>query len=301
MNLVAICDTRGWAHRPEGIRAADVTDVPPGGSLADLPLGQSSDDPIAEMIRLGCAGEVDGFFLALPNLPSDFVPGVVRRFAEAGFRGVTVDALKRTVAVEEILKLDKTVADAGMVHLTGCGATPGLLTAAAALAAQSYQTVEDVTIEFGVGISNWETYRATVREDIAHQRDMDFAKAQAMSDADVESFLDARSGILELHDMEHADDIMLERAGVVARDRVHVGGIVDTRQAKKPVSTSLRLTGTTFEGKRSTHTFTLGDETSMAANVNGPALGYLKAGLWLRDRGIGGVFTSADVMPRFVR
>lgn len=301
MRLVAVCDTQGWAHCPAGITAADVAGVAPGESIAAQPIGRRSDDPIGEMVRLGVAGEVDGFFLALPNLPSDFLPSVVRRFAEGGFQGVTVDALKRTVAVEQLLALDEPIREAGMVHMTGCGATPGLLTAAAALAAQSYQTVEAVDIRFGVGIANWDAYRATVREDIAHQRGMDFEKAKAMSDSDVERFLAERSWILELHDMEHADDVMLERAGVVTRDKVKVGGLVDTKRAKKPVSTNVQVTGVTFEGKRSTHTFTLGDETSMAANVNGPAFGYLKTGLWLRGRGITGVFTSADVMPRFVR
>lgn len=301
MRLVAICDTRGWAHDPAGIPASAVEPLAPGETVNTLPIGRESADPIGELIALGAAGEIDGFFLALPNLPSDFIPSVIRRIAASGFRGVTVDALKRTVAVEEILAMNDLIRDAGLVHMTGCGATPGLLTAAAALAAQSYQSVEDVKIEFGVGIANWDAYRATVREDIAHQRGMDFERAKAMTDEEVERFLDERRGILELHEMEHADDVMLEQAGVVARDRVTVGGIVDTRHAVKPVSTNVRVTGVTFEGKRSTHTFTLGDETSMAANVNGPAFGYMKTGFWLRERGIAGVFTSADVMPRFVR
>jgi len=82
---------------------------------------------------------------------------------------------------------------------------------------------------------------------------------------------------------------------------VSVGGIMDTRHPTKPVSTTMTLTGTTFEGKRSSHTFILGDETTMAANVIGPALGYLKRGLWLKSHGIFGVFGSADVLPLVVR
>ena len=100
--------------------------------------------------------------------------------------------------------------------------------------------------------------------------------------------------------MEHADDIMLERANVISRDKVHVGGVMDTRSAKKPVSTTMTLTGITFEGKRSSHQFILGDETSMAANVCGPALGYLKRAHWLREKGIYGVFGSAEMMPMVV-
>jgi hypothetical protein len=76
--------------------------------------------------------------------------------------------------------------------------------------------------------------------------------------------------------------------------------VVDTRNAKKPLSTNVKVTGRTFEGKISTHTFILGDETSMAANVCGPAFGYLKSGIALRQRQIYGVFTAAEVMPQFV-
>ncbi|MEB3228928.1 MAG: saccharopine dehydrogenase-like oxidoreductase, partial [Synechocystis sp.] len=78
-------------------------------------------------------------------------------------------------------------------------------------------------------------------------------------------------------------------------------GVVDTRNPKKPLSTNVAITGRTFEGKLSTHTFTLGDETSMAANVCGPAFGYLKAGYSLHQRGVMGLLTAANVMPQFVR
>ncbi|MGL6338659.1 MAG: saccharopine dehydrogenase-like oxidoreductase, partial [Waterburya sp.] len=44
-----------------------------------------------------------------------------------------------------------------------------------------------------------------------------------------------------------------------------------------------------------------GDETSMAANVCGPAFGYLKAGIALNERGLTGLLTAAEVMPQFVR
>ncbi len=102
--------------------------------------------------------------------------------------------------------------------------------------------------------------------------------ARAMTDAEVEALLDKTNGVLTLKNMEHADDVMLEVAGICDRDCVTVGGVVDTRNPKKPLSTNVKVTGRTFEGKISTHTFTLGDETSMAANVCGPAFGYLKAG-----------------------
>jgi hypothetical protein len=152
-----------------------------------------------------------------------------------------------------------------------------------------------------VGIANWEAYRATIREDIAHLPGYSVEQARAMTDAEVEALLDQTNGLLTLENMEHADDVMLELAGICGRDRVSVGGVVDTRNPKKPLSTTMQLTGRTFEGKTSTHTFTLGDETSMAANVCGTAFGYLKAGRLLHQRGIHGVFTAAEVMPQFVR
>jgi hypothetical protein len=39
----------------------------------------------------------------------------------------------------------------------------------------------------------------------------------------------------------------------------------------------------------------------MAANVCGPAFGYLKAGKQFYQRGIYGLMTAAEVMPAFVR
>ena len=55
-----------------------------------------------------------------------------------------------------------------------------------------------------------------------------------------------------------------------------------------------------FEGKISTHTFTLGDSTSMKANVCGSARGYLKADAMLHKKGIHNLFTTTEIMPQFV-
>jgi hypothetical protein len=102
--------------------------------------------------------------------------------------------------------------------------------------------------------------------------------------------------------MEHADDLLLQRVGVVDRlDQVEVGGVMDTRHPKKPVSTTMTLTGITHDGKRSSHRFILGDETTMASNVIGPALGYLKRGLWLKEHGLHGVFGCTEFLPMVVR
>jgi hypothetical protein len=269
------------------------------GSLGYLPEdGTISQTSIKDLLK---STAVDGYFLALPNLPNTFMADVVKQFIQSGWQGVLVDALKRTSAVEQLLELQTELQQAGITYLTGCGATPGLLTAAAVVAAQSYAEIHSVKITFGVGIANWEAYRATIREDIAHLPGYDVETARAMSDAEVSALLEKTNGILALENMEHADDIMLELAGICSRDRVTVGGVVDTRNPKKPLSTNVQITGRTFEGKTSTHTFTLGDETSMAANVCGPAFGYLKAGIALHRRGMYGLFTAAEIMPQFVK
>ncbi|MEB3826745.1 (S)-8-amino-7-oxononanoate synthase BioU [Phormidium sp. CCY1219] len=300
MTWVAAADKKGFAYHPDGLNPdACITTYHQQGSLGYLdPGGTLSTDSIAELIQ---RSPVDGYFLALPNLPNTFMASVVRQFIASGWRGVLVDALKRTSAVEQLLELQAELADAGITYMTGCGATPGLLTAAASLAAQSYAEVHQVKITFGVGIANWEAYRATIREDIAHMPGYNVDSAMAMSDEEVAALLDRTEGKLTLENMEHADDIMLELAGICARDRVSVGGVVDTRNPQKPLSTHVNITGRTFEGKISTHTFTLGDETSMAANVCGPAFGYLKAGIRLHQRGFYGLLTSAEVMPLFVK
>ncbi|NET41204.1 saccharopine dehydrogenase-like oxidoreductase [Okeania sp. SIO2B3] len=301
MLLVAAADQKGYAYSTQGLNPDQcMTMYNTQGSLGHLESGGVlSSHSIEELIKV--ADTVDGYFLALPNLPNTFMANVAKQFIAAGWRGVLVDAIKRTSAVEQLLALKDELQAAGITYMTGCGATPGLLTAAAAIAAQSYAEIHSVNITFGVGIANWEAYRATIREDIGHLPGYDVEKAKTMTDAEVEALLEETNGLLKLENMEHADDIMLELAGICDRDRVSVGGIVDTRNPKKPLSTNVQVTGRTFEGKTSTHTFTLGDETSMAANVCGPAFGYLKAGVALHQRGIYGLFTAAEVMPQFVR
>jgi hypothetical protein len=301
MIWVAAADQKGYTYAAQGLDPdASIAIYQTRGSLGYLePTGTLSNQSIQDLIER--AKPVDGYFLALPNLPNTFMASIARQFIQSGWRGVLVDAMKRTSAVEQLLELQEELLAAGITYMTGCGATPGLLTAAAALAAQSFAEIHSVKITFGVGIANWEAYRATIREDIAHLPDYDVERARAMSDAEVEALLDKTNGILALENMEHADDVMLELAGICPRDRVTVGGVVDTRNPKKPLSTNVQVTGRTFEGKISTHTFTLGDETSMAANVCGPAFGYLKAGVALHRRGIYGLFTAAEVMPQFVK
>lgn len=295
MTLVALADAGGFIYDERGIAADEVLRVKAGGSISQLEGGIETSDSIGETVALG--NKIDGVFVALPNLPNEFIPGVVNRFLDGGFQGVFSDALKRTRAMEMMFDLDDKMREAKCTYLTGCGATPGLLTAAASLAAHSFVEVEGVDIWWGVGIPCWEEYKATIREDIAHLPGYDVERAKNLTDAEVEALLNSTDGKLTLREMEHADDVMLERAGVCSRKQVTVGGVMDTRSAQKPVSTTMTITGITFEGKRASHRFILGDQTSMAANVCGPALGYLKRAQWLRERGIYGVLGSSEMMP----
>jgi len=300
MIFVAAADQNGYAYNPQGLDTPSAIRIyQEHGSIGYLDTyGNLSKNSIYDLV---VNHDVDGYFLALPNLPNTFMADVAKQFIRSGWQGVLVDALKRTSAVEQLLELQSDLQKVGITYLTGCGATPGLLTAAAAIAAQSFAEIHSVKITFGVGIANWSAYRATIREDIAHMPNYDVETARAMSDEEIVQLLEQTNGIISLENMEHADDIMLELAGICDRDRVTVGGVVDTRNAKKPLSTNVKVTGRTFEGKISTHTFTLGDETSMAANVCGPAFGYFKAGMALNKRNITGLFTAAEIMPQFVK
>ena len=308
LRLTAICDSKGLVFDPQGLDCAAVAEgtndvvasLRARKAVSDTTVLRDTDDPIGGVMEV--AEGIDAVLVALPNLSNEFIPGVIERFAGAAKGLVFVDMLKRTAAVQQLFGLDEAVKRANSVALTGCGATPGLLTAAAVLAAQSFIEVERVDIWWGVGIANWEAYKATIREDIAHVPGYSVEKAKAMTDADVGAFLERTNGLLELHQMEHADDVLLERVGVVrSQDQVEVGGVMDTRHAKKHVSTTMTLTGITYEGKRASHRFILGDETTMAANVIGPALGYLKRGVWLRDHKIFGVFGSTEFLPMVVQ
>jgi len=317
LQLVAMCDSKGIVSSVEGLDTAVLAGLTgdlvsgyraavEGGSetggvaVATAVEARHCDDPLGAVLQL--AEQLDGVLVALPNLPNDFIPNVIKRCVTEASGLVFVDVLKRTRAVDLMFQLDGLVKASRSVALTGCGATPGTLAAAAVLAAQSFIEVEHVDIWWGVGVANWEAYRATIREDIAHLPGYSVEKAAAMTDAEVDELLERTNGVLELRHMEHADDVLLKRVGVVEElDQVEVGGVMDTRHPKKPVSTTMTLTGITIDGKRSSHRFILGDETTMAANVIGPALGYLKRGVWLKAHGLFGVFGCTEFLPMVVR
>jgi len=302
--LVAILDKGAYLYKEDGFSSEEIQDLykklSAEKNIAVIPEAIQCENSIVSFIS-EYSKNIDSIFYALPNLPNSFIPDITRFIAnETDFKGVIVDALKRTAAVKLLKELDQDLKQAGILYLTGCGATPGLLTTAANIAAQSFVEIKSVKITFGVGIANWQAYRATVREDIAHLAGFNVQMAQTMSEEEVEKLLEERKGILELVDMEHADDIMLEWAGICDASKVTVGGIVDTRNAKKPISTNVQITGITYQGRESTHQFILGDETTMAANVNGTVLGFMNAGLNLyQEYNACGLKTSAEIMPRF--
>jgi hypothetical protein len=294
--LVALADRDGYCYDAHGIASERLG--PDLQRVSQLDGGVESQAAIKELLNAH-AHEIDGIFLALPNLPVEFFADTVTMIAnETPFRGVMVDALKRTRAVELLQPLDAMLKEKGISYVTGCGATPGFLTTVAAVAAQSFVEVEHIDIHFGVGVDSWEKYRATVREDILHLPGYNAERVAAMSDEDVKNLLDERGGIIELVNMEHADDIILEMAGVCDRDRITVGGKVDVRNAQKPCSTTVTVKGITAMGAHSQHQFIVGDETTMVDNVCGPALGFMGRAVDYSNIGQHGLFTSAELMPR---
>ena len=293
---VGMADSQGYVYNATGLNPDELTQIK---TVADYPdKGVASQQAILDLLQQH-GQHIDALFVALPNLPVGFYAEVAQMIStQTPFKGVIVDALKRTSAVEAMMAADATLKTQGILYITGAGATPGLLTTAASVAAQSFAEVTQVDIRFGVGIANWEQYRATIREDFLHLKGFDTARVMAMTDADIEAELDARNGVIELVNMEHADDIILEMAGVCPRDRVHVGGVVDTRNPKKPVSTTVTITGKTVRGEMASHTFTLADDTTMTDNVCGTALGFMTTGLMMRQQmKLTGLLTSANLMP----
>ncbi|SIR88453.1 transcriptional regulator [Natronorubrum thiooxidans] len=259
---------------------------------------QSSEDSIQDVIDHGDG--IDAVLLALPNYEHDFIPRTADRFLEGGYSGVMIDVLKRSRVIDMLDERREAFEDAGITFICGAGATPGLLTGAAALAAQSFVEVTEIDIHWGVGLkSGYEDNRGTVREDIAHLPEYDIDTARNLSDEEIEAIIDDHDGVIEFEDMEHADDILLERAGICDAEDVIVGGILDVRSDEKPTTTTVSVTGRTFDGETATNTFQLGDETSMEANVNGPALGYLQTGVRRNRAGEYGVFGPAELMPGF--
>jgi hypothetical protein len=259
---------------------------------------RATETPIDDVIAEG--EEIDAVLIALPNFEHDFIPRVADRFVEARYEGALVDVLKRSRVIGMLDERAERFAETGITFVCGAGATPGFLTGAATLAAQSFVEVESVEIWWGVGLeSGYEDNRGTVREDIAHLPEYDIETARSMSDDEIAQVVEEHDGVFEFHDMEHADDVLLERAGICDADDVTVGGVLDVRSDEKPTTTTVRVTGRTFDGEQGTNTFELDDDTSMAANVNGPAIGYMKAGVGRNRNGEYGVIGPAEVMPQW--
>ncbi|MXV60718.1 transcriptional regulator [Natronorubrum sp. JWXQ-INN-674] len=269
-----------------------------GAGIVASAQGRPSEDPIQDVIDYGDG--IDAVLLALPNYEHDFIPRTADRFLEGGYSGVMIDVLKRSRVIDMLDDRSEAFENAGITFICGAGATPGLLTGAAALAAQTFVEVTDVDIWWGVGLkSGYEDNRGTVREDIAHLPEYDIETARELSDDEIESIIDDHDGVIEFEDMEHADDVLLERAGVCDAEDVTVGGVLDVESNEKPTTTTVSVTGRTFDGETATNTFQLGDATSMEANVNGPALGYLQTGVRRNRAGEYGVFGPAELMPGF--
>src|SRR3989338_4260641 len=128
LRLCAMCDSHGFISSRDGIKsellATSSSDLvrdfkeamsQESGSGADVCVetiveARHCEDPIGELIRI--SDQLDGVVVALPNLPNEFIPGVIGRFARANSSTVFVDVLKRTRAVELMFELDPIVKSA---------------------------------------------------------------------------------------------------------------------------------------------------------------------------------------------
>ncbi|NEQ14936.1 MAG: saccharopine dehydrogenase-like oxidoreductase, partial [Moorea sp. SIO3E2] len=102
MLWVAAADRKGYVYDAAGLNPERcIQTYQSQGSLGYVePGGTLSSKSIEELIQ---NATVDGYFLALPNLPNTFMASVVKQFIQSGWQGVLVDALKRTSAVEQLL------------------------------------------------------------------------------------------------------------------------------------------------------------------------------------------------------
>ncbi|MCH7761988.1 saccharopine dehydrogenase-like oxidoreductase, partial [candidate division TA06 bacterium] len=75
--LVGICDSRGFVFERTGVDGEGVSKISEGSTVGELAFGKLSKDPIGGILKH--KDEIDGIFMALPNLPNSFLPKVTRR------------------------------------------------------------------------------------------------------------------------------------------------------------------------------------------------------------------------------
>src|SRR5690348_17963909 len=87
MILVAVADQKGYAYAAEGLNIQQcIATYQSQGSVGYLePVGTLTNRSIQDLIDR--TQSVDGYFLALPNLPNDFIPSVAKQFIQSGWRG----------------------------------------------------------------------------------------------------------------------------------------------------------------------------------------------------------------------
>lgn len=70
MQLVAIADRGSFAYNPQGLDYSNFEPIPSENSIQQL-----------------LSYDIEGFFLALPNLPNNFMAEVAEQFIRSGWRG----------------------------------------------------------------------------------------------------------------------------------------------------------------------------------------------------------------------
>jgi hypothetical protein len=289
--LVAVADNQGYVFNAQGL---EITEE--GGLNQPL---NSDPDAVITLLKAH-AHQIDAVLMGLPNLPVELLAETVERIMEeTGFKGVMVDALKRMDAIEQLFPLSAKLQQHKILYITGAGSTPGFLTGIAAMAAQSFVEVLDVNIHFGIGNYHQEAHRDSVREDFIHLEGFDAQRIACMSAEELAWELGTYGELLNLADENQPDDIILELAGICSRERVRIGGLMDTRNLQKPIHTTVTVTGRVSNGSVGSHQFVVSNEASVIDQVCGPALGFMLRGIELYQRDFFGLMTSADIMPRY--
>jgi len=300
LSLIAIADISGCAINTGGLDVKEIMAAHKDGiRIDDIPeVGVKTENPIKTVLEH--QENIDAMLLCLPSVPHSFVPQAVAQIIKSNYRGLIVDILDQTPAIEGLYRMKDSIAASGILYITGGGCTPGMLTAVAALAAHSFVNVHHMQIYFGVGIADYVNRdEASLREVMSGMEHLNVEKVSAMSKQDLQQELDRLGGMIEVRGLAHGDDLLLDVSGVTDRRNVEVGGKLDTTRDKKPVSTQMEITGRTFDGCITSHRFILGDDSSMAANTAGPAVGYLRGGLKLFQKGLRGLWNACEVMPSF--
>src|SRR3989338_8814852 len=110
LSLVAICDSSSYSYSAKGLDSEVIYNLESKKSV-----GKKCNDSIGEIIKL--KNKIDAVFVALPNLPNEFIPQVIKRFSKAQASLVFTDALKRTSAAKLMFSMGNELKQTKSVYI----------------------------------------------------------------------------------------------------------------------------------------------------------------------------------------